>query len=159
MNYEDRLTLDAFLTAAARLETPLPENLQQQLSAIAQHFPASIYELHEFVEKYPPLHQQYITALQSLPSEGERLKFADLPATDIQTSELTVSWEDVEHQLGPSFTDMALDMLERSHPNYTPKMAAALDSALASVGQSPTMTATEFNGWLTTVFESCDEEV
>jgi hypothetical protein len=159
MNHEDTLTLGAFLAAAVRLETPLPENLQHQLGIIAEQFPDSIYELHEFVEQYPPLKQQYITALQALPSEGERLKFADPQTPEVQIPELTVSWEEVEQQLGTSFKDMVLELMERSHPDYSPKVAEALASGLADMGQSPTMTVKDFNGWLTTVFDSSDEEV
>jgi hypothetical protein len=159
MNHEDTITLDAFLTAATRLETPLPENLQYQLNAIAEQFPDSIYELHEFVEQYNPLKQQYITALQTLPSEGERLKFADSHAPETLPRELTVSWEEVEHQLGTYFKDMVLDLVERSHPEYNPKMAEALTSALADMGQSSGMTSEEFNDWLTKVFDSSDEEL
>jgi hypothetical protein len=159
MNHEDTITLSAFLTAAIRLETPLPHNLQHQLNAIAEQFPDSIYELHEFVEQYNPLKQQYITALQTLPGEGERLKFADAQTPEILPTELTVSWEEVEHQLGTYFKDMVLDLIERSHPDYDRKIAEALTSALADMGQSPGMTSEEFNDWLTKVFESPDEEL
>lgn len=159
MNHEDTITLGAFLTAATRLETPLPKNLQHQLNAIAEQFPASIYALHDFVEQYNPLKQQYITALQTLPSEGERLKFADSYAPEILPTELTVSWEEVEHQLGTYFKDMVLDLIERSHPEYDRKMAEALTSALADMEQSAGMTSEEFNDWLTKVFESPDEEL
>ncbi|NJL22311.1 MAG: hypothetical protein HC895_18215 [Leptolyngbyaceae cyanobacterium SM1_3_5] len=159
MNHEDTMTLGAFLTAATRLETPLPENLQHQLDTIAEQFPDSIYELHEFVEQYNPLKQQYITALQALPSEGERLKFADASEAEVPLQELTVSWEEVELQLGAYFTDMVLDLVERSHPAYDSRMAEALTSALPSVGQSSGMTSEEFNVWLTQVFNSSDEEL
>lgn len=159
MNHEDTITLGAFLTAATRLETPLPHSLQHQLNAIAEQFPDSIYELHEFVEQHTPLKQQYITALQALPGEGERLKFADAQTLEALPAELTVSWEEVEHQLGTYFKDMVLDLIERSHPDYDRKMAEALTSALADMGQSPGMTSEEFNDWLTKVFESPDEEL
>ena len=159
MNHEDTLTLNAFLTAATRLENPLPENLQHRLNKIADHFPASICELHEFVDQYEPLKHQYITALQTLPSEGERLKFAGSQAPEVLPTEPTVSWEDVEGRLGNYFTEMVLDLIERSHPDYDRKMAEALTSALADMGQSPGMTSEEFNGWLTKVFESSDEEL
>lgn len=159
MNREDTITLDAFLTAATRLETPLPENLQHQLNAIADQFPDSIYELHEFVEQYNPLKQQYIVALQTLPSEGERLKFAESPASEPLLVEPTVSWEEVESRLGTYFKDMVLELMERSHPDYDRKMAEALTSALADMGQSSGMTAEEFNDWLAKVFDSSDEEL
>lgn len=159
MNHEDTITLSAFLTAATRLETPLPHNLQHQLNTIAEQFPDSIYELHDFVEQYNPLKQQYITALQTLPGEGERLKFADAQTPEILPRELTVSWEEVEHQLGTYFKDMVLDLIERSHPDYSSKMADALTSALVDMGQSPVMTTEEFDGWLTKVFDSSNEEL
>ncbi|GAB4204225.1 MAG: hypothetical protein Fur006_59200 [Coleofasciculaceae cyanobacterium] len=159
MNHEDTITLGAFLTAATRLETPLPHNLQHQLNAIAEQFPDSIYELHDFVEQYNPLKQEYITALQTLPGEGERLKFADAQTPEILPRELTVSWEEVEHQLGTYFKDMVLELVERSHPEYDRKMAEALTSALADMEQSAGMTSEEFNDWLTKVFESPDEEL
>jgi hypothetical protein len=158
MNYEDTLTLNAFLTAATRLQSPLPENLQHRLNEIAKQFPASIYELHEFVEQYEPLKHQYIAALQTLPSEGERLKFAQSQTPEALSKEPTVSWEEVESQLGTYFKDMVLDLIERSHPDYDSKMAEALTSALADMGQSPGMNSEEFNDWLTKVFESSDEE-
>ena len=159
MNHEDTIMLNAFLTAVTRLENPLPENLQHRLNEIAEQFPASIYELHEFVEQYEPLKYQYITALQTLPSEGERLKFAEFQALEALSTESTVSWEEVERRLGTYFKDMVLDLIERSHPNYDHKMAEALTSALADMGQSPGMTSEEFNAWLTKVFESSDEEL
>ncbi|MEP0855556.1 hypothetical protein [Trichocoleus sp. DQ-U1] len=159
MNHEDTITLSAFLTAATRLETPLTHNLQYQLNVIAEQFPASIYELHDFVEQYNPLKQQYITALQTLPSEGERLKLADSYAPEVLPTELTVSWEEVKHQLGTYFKDMVLDLIERSHPEYERKMAEALTFALADMEQSPGMASEEFNDWLTKVFESPDEEL
>lgn len=159
MNHEDRITLNAFLAAATRLETPLPDHLQRQLNAIAKQFPDSIYELNEFVEQYEPLKHQYITALQTSPSEGERLKFTKSEVPEAFSTELTVGWEDVEYQLGTYFKDMVLDLIERSHPDYDRKMAEVLTSALADMGQSPGMTSEEFNGWLTKVFESSDEEL
>lgn len=159
MNHEDTITLNAFLTAATRLENPLPENLQHRLSEIAKQFPASIYELHEFVEQYEPLKYQYITALQTLPGEGERLKLAESQAPEALFTEPTVSWEEVERRLGTYFTDTVLDLIERSHPDYDHKMAEALTSALADMGKSPGMTSEEFNDWLTKVFESSDKEL
>jgi hypothetical protein len=54
---------------------------------------------------------------------------------------------------------MVLDLIERSHPDYNFKMAEALTSALADMGQSPGMTAKELNEWLTKVFDSSDEEL
>lgn len=159
MDYEDTLTLNAFLAAATRLKHPLPADLQRQLDDIAGQFPSSIYELHEFAEQYEPLKREYIAALQDFPSEGERLKFAESQPTEPPSQELTVSWEEVEQQLGTYFKDMALDLIERSHPDYDRKIAETLESALADMKSSPGMTSEEFNDWLTQVFESSDEEL
>lgn len=159
MDYEDTLTLNAFLAAAARLKHPLPAELQLQLDEIAGQFPSSIYELHEFAERYEPLKREYIDALQDFPSEGERLKFAESQSTEPLSKEPIVSWEEVEQQLGTYFKDMVLDLIERSHPDYDRKMADALESALADMESSPGMTSEEFNDWLIKVFESSDEEL
>jgi hypothetical protein len=159
MNHEDTIMLNVFLMAATRLENPLPENLQDHLNTIAEQFPDSIYELHEFVEQYEPLKHQYIAALQTLPSEGERPKFAESQVSEALAIELTVSWEDVERQLGSYFKEMVLDLVERSHPDYDRQTAEAVTAALADMGKSPGMTSEEFNGWLTKVFDSSDEEL
>ncbi|MEB3295759.1 MAG: hypothetical protein VKJ24_21625 [Synechococcales bacterium] len=158
MNHEDAVTLNAFLVAATRLETPLPENLQHQLDAIAKQFPASIYELHEFVEQYSPLKQQYIAALQTLPGEGERPKFADPSTLERLPAESTVSWEEVEQQLGTYFKDMVLDFIERSHPDYEPKMAEALSAALIDMEQRPTITVNDIDAWITNLFASSNTD-
>lgn len=159
MDYEDTLTLNAFLAAATRLKHPLPADLQRQLDEIAGQFPESIYELHEFAEQYEPLKREYISVLQDFPSEGERLKLAESQPTEPPAQEPTVSWEDVEQQLGTYFKDMVLDLIERSHPDYDHKMAEALKSALADMESSPGMTSEEFNDWLTKVLDSSDEEL
>jgi len=158
MNHEDTLTLNAFLTAATRLENPLPENLQHRLNEIADHFPASIYELHEFVEQYEPLKHQYITALQTLPSEGERLKFAESQPPEVLSTEQTVSWEDVEGRLGNYFTEMVLDLIERSHPDYDRKMAEVLQSALTEMENRSTITVDEIDDWITKIFARPDTD-
>ena len=163
MNNEDTLTLNAFLTAATRLENPLPENLQHRLNEIADHFPASIYELHEFVEHYEPLKHQYITALQTLLSEGERLKFAESQppevfSTEILSTEQTVSWEEVEGRLGNYFTEMVLDLIERSHPDYDRKMAKVLQSALTDMENRSTITADEIDDWIAKLFARPDPD-
>jgi hypothetical protein len=159
MDYEDTLTLNAFLAAATRLKHPLPVDLQRQLDDIAGQFPSSIYELHEFAERYEPLKREYIAALQDFPSKGERLKFAESQPTAPSSQESTVSWEDVEQQLGTYFKDMVLDLIERSHPDYDRKMAEALESALADMESPPGMNSEEFNDWLTKVLESSDKEL
>jgi hypothetical protein len=159
MDSKDIITLNAFLTAAIRLENPLPENLQHRLNDIAEQFPDSIDELHEFVEQYQPLKDRYITALQTLPSEEERLEFTKSQALKALSAEPTVGWEEVERRLGSHFTDMVLDLIERSHPDYDRKMAEALTSALVDLEQSTGMNSEEFNGWLAKVFESSDEEL
>lgn len=75
MNYEDLITIKAFLVALKSLDQPLPEGLQADLGAIAATLPESAYELHDLAERYELLNQQYLAALQDLPGEGERLKF------------------------------------------------------------------------------------
>ncbi|NER95648.1 MAG: hypothetical protein F6J86_17730 [Symploca sp. SIO1B1] len=160
MNHEDTITLNVFLTAASRLENPLPEHLQYRLNEIAKQFPDSIEELPKFVEQYEPLKYQYTAALKTLLPSGEKcLNLAQSQTSEILSTEPTVSWEEVECQLGTYFKDMVLDLIERSHPDYEGKMAEALTSALADMGQSPGMTSEEFNDWLTKVFESSDEEL
>ena len=74
MDYEDTLTLNAFLVALRRLQEPLPEELVHQLSEIEQNLPNSVYELHDLAKQFEPLHREYIAALHDQPSEGERLK-------------------------------------------------------------------------------------
>ncbi|NEQ99734.1 MAG: hypothetical protein F6K30_24035, partial [Cyanothece sp. SIO2G6] len=82
MNHEDTITLNAFLTALSRLETPLPVELQEQLNAIAQDFPDSIRKLPRLVDQYEPLEEQYDIALDAIAAhEGERFKFAAPPAS------------------------------------------------------------------------------
>lgn len=76
MNYEDTLTLNAFLAAIARLQKPLPEGLLRQLDEIEQNLPRSVYKLHKLAKQFEPLHREYIAALRDQPSEGERLKFS-----------------------------------------------------------------------------------
>ncbi|HEY9613382.1 hypothetical protein [Allocoleopsis sp.] len=159
MDYEDAATLNAFLAAATRLKHPLPGNLQHRLDKIAEQFPDSIYKLHDFAKQYEPLKYEYIAVLQELPREGTRLKFAESQPTEPPSQEPTVSWEEVEQQLGTYFKDMALDLIERSHPDYDRKIAEALESALVDMKSSPGMTSEEFNDWLTQVFESSDEEL
>ncbi|MGK7891502.1 MAG: hypothetical protein AB4042_19400 [Leptolyngbyaceae cyanobacterium] len=161
MDHEDTITLDAFLTALSRLGSPLPTALQEELNAIAQHFPDSIYALHEFVDQHAPLKQQYITARQAMPSEGERLKFS-VPEEMVLAAEdaiapSTVSWDEVERQVGSYFKEMALDAIERSHPDYDTKVTEALTAALTEMKQTPAMTTTQFDDWLTSVFDSTSD--
>ncbi len=75
MSYEDLITIKAFLVALKSLDQPLPAELQTDLDAIAATLPTSAYELHDLAERYEPLHEQYLAALQTFPGEGERLKF------------------------------------------------------------------------------------
>ncbi len=170
MDHENTITLDAFLTALSRLGDPLPVELKKQLNAIAQGFPDTIRKLPGLVDQYAPLEEQYEIALDAMPSDGERLKFAE-PQTvaspiaeaespqDPELPESTVSWDEVERQVGWYFKEMALDVIERSHPNYDPKMTEVLTAALTEMKQTPAMTIEQFDDWLTTVFDSPDDEL
>lgn len=95
MSYEDLITIKAFLVALKSLDQPLPEGLQTDLGAIASTLPESAYELHDLAERYEPLNQHYLAALQDLPGEGERLKSASLkvqalndPTSDTESTEV-----------------------------------------------------------------------
>ncbi len=123
MDHENTITLDAFLTALSRLGDPLPVELKKQLNAIAQGFPDTIRKLPGLVDQYAPLEEQYEMSLDAMPSDGERLKFAE-PQTlepptseaessqDLELPESTVSWDEVERQVGTYFTNMALELME-----------------------------------------------
>jgi hypothetical protein len=83
---EDTRTLNAFLTAVTQLQEPLPGELLRQLHAIEQELPESIYKLCEVAEQFKPLHIAYISALQSQPNEGERLKFAATTSSSVTSA-------------------------------------------------------------------------
>ncbi|MEB3229939.1 MAG: hypothetical protein VKJ64_02945 [Leptolyngbyaceae bacterium] len=79
MNSEDFVTMQAFSTALTRLqqqEQSLPDDVREELAAIAPNLPESAWELYDLAERYEPIKQLYDLALQDLPGEGERLKFA-----------------------------------------------------------------------------------
>ncbi|NET90381.1 MAG: hypothetical protein F6K45_20180 [Kamptonema sp. SIO1D9] len=44
-----------------------------------------------------------------------------------------------------------LDAIEKSHPDYEEKIAAALEEALVEIDNSPAMTQDEFSEWLTSI--------
>jgi len=135
--HDDTLTLDAFLTALSRLGTALPQALQEQLNAIAQRFPESICELPELVDQFEPLEKEYDLALDAIAAhEGERFKFGTPQAAESPTSdtavapapdllpESTVSWDEVERQVGTYFTEMVLELMEGVKiPNETTRRA------------------------------------
>lgn len=158
MEYKDTITLNAFLTAATRLEHPLPIDLQHHLNEIAEQFPDSIYELHEIAEQYEPLNREYITALQDVPSVGGLKEVESQPAQTV-SKEPPVSWEEVEQQLGTYFKDMVLDLIERSHPDYDRKMADALNAALTDLEQHSAISADEIDDWIANIFDNPDDEL
>ncbi len=158
MDYEDTITLNAFLKAATRLEHPLPTDLQHQLNEIARQLPDSIYELDEVAKRYEPLKREYIAALQDFPDEGEQLKESESKPRELLSTEPLVSWEEVEQQLGTYFKDMVLDLIERSHPDYDQKMAEALQTALSDLEHRSATTANEIDDWLANVFDNPDNE-
>lgn len=87
MNEETR-TLNAFLTAVTQLQEPLPANMVQQLHEIEKGLPESIYKLYELTEQFVPLHDAYISALRSQPSDGERLKAASTVTRPVSSNDL-----------------------------------------------------------------------
>ncbi|MEB3231173.1 MAG: hypothetical protein VKJ64_09195 [Leptolyngbyaceae bacterium] len=74
----------------------------------------------------------------------------------------------VMRSLLSDFKEMALDVIERysfrsgvapSHPDYDPKVAQVLTAALTEIKQTPAMTTEQFDDWLTSVFDSSDDEL
>ena len=161
MQYEDTKTLNAFMTAAMRLQHPLPEDIQSQLDKIVEGFPESIWELHNLAKRYEPLKQEYIAVLQEMPSEGERLKFAEAESVEPTVEEPTVGWDEVERRLGTNFLNMVLDIIERSHPEYDRKMTEALKEALEELnsGNCRVIAVDEIYDWLANIPDYPDDEV
>lgn len=85
---EDTRTLNAFLTAVAQLQEPLPSDVMQQLHAIEQELPESVYKLIGLAEQFEPLHTAYVSALRAQPKEGERLKSVATATTSVTAGEL-----------------------------------------------------------------------
>ncbi|NEQ99733.1 MAG: hypothetical protein F6K30_24030, partial [Cyanothece sp. SIO2G6] len=94
-----------------------------------------IRKLPRLVDQYEPLEEQYDIALDAIAAhEGERFKFAAPPASESPISdtavapepdslpESTVSWDEVERQVGSYFKEVALDVIEQSDPDYGRKM-------------------------------------
>ncbi|MEL7035247.1 MAG: hypothetical protein AAFO04_06465 [Cyanobacteria bacterium J06592_8] len=165
MQYEDTKILNAFMTAALRLENSLPDDIRSKLDQIAERFPDSIWELRNLAKHYKPLEQEYKTARQEMPSEGERLKSPEsesIELIELTVQEPTVGWDEVERRLGTTFLDMVLDMIERSHPEYDRKMAEALEEGLAELNSgncTVLTTAEEIDDWLDKLFDTSDEEL
>lgn len=98
MNEEIR-TLNAFLTAVTQLQEPLPVNVVQQLHEIEKDLPESIYKLCELTEQFMPLHNAYVTALHSQPSEGERLKAASTVTLPVSSNDLDQLLAQLRYQI------------------------------------------------------------
>jgi hypothetical protein len=162
MQSEDTKTLNAFMTAAMRLQHPLPEEMQSKLDKIVEDFPDSIYQLDDLAEKYEPLKQEYLAVLREMPREGERLKLAEkVQPEEIILQEPTLGWDEVERRLGHNFLDMVLDMIERSHPEYDTKMAEVLKEGLEVLNSgncTVLKTKQDRDDWLDRVFDSLDDE-
>ena len=162
MQQEDTNTLNNFMTAAMRLQHPLPADIQSQLDQIVEEFPESIWQLHNLAKRYEPLRQEYFTVLQEMPSEGERLKLAeDTQQEELILKEPTVGWDEVERRLGHNFLDMVLDMIERTHPEYDKKIAEALKEGLEELNSgncTVLKTKQDRDDWLDRVFDSLDDE-
>lgn len=106
MNEETR-TLNAFLTAVTQLQEPLPVNMVQQLHEIEKDLPESIYKLYELTEQFAPLHNAYIAALHSQPSDGERLKAASTVTRPVLSNELDELLVQLRYQIA---------LLQETHP-------------------------------------------
>lgn len=61
----DKLTLDAFVTALADLEEPLPEITRDRINNLGRN-PNRIGELDELARNYPPLRDRYLRAREAL---------------------------------------------------------------------------------------------
>jgi hypothetical protein len=174
----DAITLKASLEALVRLDVPLPVDVQTHLHEIVQDLPASMPRLRGLMEnleqKYPPLYDEYISALLILSDEGDRLKFAGSdPETEVAREQIEQAyllstyeyWAEVSDEKAlelaseafsaehPSeyLRDLIAEAIERSHPLYEEKMRDTLEEALADVDKYPEMTVEEFGEWLTTL--------
>lgn len=58
----DRITLNAFITALAELDAPLPEITRDGANVLGRIYPDRVAELHELALNYPPLADRYLEA-------------------------------------------------------------------------------------------------
>ncbi|NJO43090.1 MAG: hypothetical protein HC769_20745 [Cyanobacteria bacterium CRU_2_1] len=116
---EDTRTLNAFLTAVAQLQEPLPSDMLRQLHTIEQELPESIYKLYELAEQFEPLHAAYLSALRSQTKEGERLKSAAIVTTSVTSDELDELLFQLRYQIAllqnASHEDMEISDQELAH--------------------------------------------
>jgi hypothetical protein len=62
LNPFDTIIVTAFIQALAKLEAPLPHDLQAQLHQIGTTFPAQADQLHSLADQHPPLRDAYQAA-------------------------------------------------------------------------------------------------
>lgn len=157
MEFDDLITIKAFVVALKQLQQPLPLALRTQLDEIVEDLPELSYELPEVAASFPLLDKAYQTAIrqviQDSGSEGERLKFAE-SARDSNGKPESRDWADLMEQLhvqldrfqndseeeDPAMLTLYLNFLvQQAHENpdtlvpYTSEMSAELDDLLRDV--------------------------
>lgn len=128
MKNADVITLRSFLIALAQLDSPLPQEQQEKLNAIAPNIMANLGKLDAIAESYPPLDKLYQEAGMPEHDHARKRNKADLPtinyAAEQQSTEtsntLVAKIENLEED---KLQELATKVLEN---NLSPAQIAAL---------------------------------
>lgn len=124
MNDLEILTIEAFLAALEKQSTPLPDEIQQRLQAIAENLEQHVPELAALAKTHPPLYAAYQAERIALQSQGgQRQKFLSAPngnGTIERTESLTRIAKTILRSDNSVLTTQDVFRLAKEHPELVP---------------------------------------